>query len=745
MSLLKKKKNKILALTILAGLMTSASLGSTIFYSIADNSLSRDVDSTGIVDASLVPINDVISPDSLRSNRDNNIKKLEGKDLQPTVKEEEKRIIIPEKKEEKPQPAIPDVSHSTSTPIDKPRVENKIRRTTKIKIAGTEVEAEVEGYPGFTVHAYDQSRRISNPKPYTNQIVSKILSVEVTEDLKKNVISRALGSDEGKGEGLFDNTLFNVATRELESNETLTTITETAKRQYGWQSFIERYIQLLDSGNVEKFLTDKAKPQYPEMKVKLPKDELRVWLILNLDKSKFNKMASRSEAYLKEGLTIDPRNAFINENGEIDSYGWNVPDEYNTVTSRQQRDNSERRVFGYNSWHSRTSYDIENGNYEGWNTTRVDLKNDPVFKEYKIDEDAGIKITKLERKNRVEEKNGLINEGVVVEIDASNTKGYDRLESLIKEFQSKGQKITSYRIKNMGEKDSAQAFGKILAALPTELPQLELFFSDRDPNTASLINLEDKKIKELSLYTNGNSLKQAWSFNPLSFRNTEWINTIDYNVSSEYGRNAKIYTRVTFNTLAFDEKDYNNGNLERINDGLRMAYYARNNEPIFQGGFGPGLNPDTKLGDNSYPSGLDFSRVTKIKSLKGLVFNDTQNPGNGSRKITELTLFNDKDYFEISLDELSKANMEHLSTGGSPVSPKLYFSNGSTTTKMRITTNGTSQLDQSAISNLNSYFSYNEALKASKTIQVDNSNSTLAQSLKNLGYNVETSSNNIIT
>ncbi|WP_434336001.1 putative immunoglobulin-blocking virulence protein [Mycoplasma capricolum subsp. capricolum] len=742
MSLLKKKKNKILAFAILAGLMTSASIGSTVFYSIADNSLSRDVDSTGIVDASLIPINDVISPNSIQSNRDNNIKKVEGENLQPTVKEEKKIIIIPDKEQEKPQAAIPEANHTTRVTEEKPKIQKPTKTTTTINIAGTQVEGEVEGYPGFTVHKYDQERGLSNPKPYTNQIVGKIISIQVTDQLRKNVVDRALGEAEGKGVGLFDNTFFNVASN-LSSNEDIATVTETIKRQHDYQSFIERYIKLLDSGKVVEFLKDSAKPEYPKKKQELDKDQLRIWLILNLDKSKFNKMASRSEAYLKEGLTIDPRNAFINENGEIDSNAWSPPDSHNTVTSRLQRDNSERRVFGYNSYYNRSSDSIENGDYPGWTRTEIDVETDSTFKIYNIKKDEGIKITKLERKDKVEEKNGLINEGVVVEVDASNDKGYQKLESLIKEFKNKGQKITSYRIKNMGVKDSGQKFGDILSALPDEIPQLELFFSDRDPSTASLINLENKSIKELSLYTNGNSLKKAWSFNPLSFKKTEWINTIDYNVSAQYGRNANIYTRVTFNTLAFDAKDYNgNNDFQRINDGLRIAYYARNNEPIFQGGLGPGNNPDTKLGGNSYPTGLDFSRVTQIKSLRGLEFGDTQNPGNGSRKITELTLYNNDAVFEVSSDELSKANLQHLSTGNSPEKPKLHFSNGNTTTKMRIKG---SSLDDAAIENLKKYFEYNESLKANKIIQIDSGNSTLENQLRNLGFTVESSTSSIIT
>ncbi|SYV95902.1 Uncharacterised protein, partial [Mycoplasma putrefaciens] len=62
----------------------------------------------------------------------------------------------------------------------------------------------------------------------------------------------------------------------------------------------------------------------------------------------------------------------------------------------------------------------------------------------------------------------------------------------------------------MGESDGGQKFKDILKELPDELPQLELFFSDRQTNTSSLIALENKKIKELSLYTTGNSLRESW-------------------------------------------------------------------------------------------------------------------------------------------------------------------------------------------------------------------------------------------
>jgi uncharacterized protein UU044 len=58
----------------------------------------------------------------------------------------------------------------------------------------------------------------------------------------------------------------------------------------------------------------------------------------------------------------------------------------------------------------------------------------------------------------------------------------------------------------MGKSDSSQKFVDILKTLPNQLPLLELFFSAGSHNTSSLIALKDKKIKELGLFTLGNSL-----------------------------------------------------------------------------------------------------------------------------------------------------------------------------------------------------------------------------------------------
>ncbi|WP_434335479.1 putative immunoglobulin-blocking virulence protein [Mycoplasma capricolum subsp. capricolum] len=750
MYFLKKKKNKILMYALVASLATSLSFGSVIYYSISDANISFETSSNGITDAELTPINNPID-DAIVSNRDNKLKPNHEKIIRETNKKDQDKLIIPKKEEKeikevaKPEPK-PEIIKPETT-INKP---SRTKVKSQIVINGVTVNAEIEAPPGFIVHDQDKSRNIANPtRPYQNHIVEKILSIEVTQALRDSVVKNSLTGGEGydKGAGLFQNTLTNVISREIEENKgnihkALENLEAISKQNSDFfNSSIERYKRLLDSKNVIEYLKLEAKIQYPKLKGEFKtKTQEYLWLINNLDHSKFTKIASTSEKYLKEGLTISPRSAFINENGEIDSHGWGPPDAYNTVTSRLQRDNSTYRVFDYDQYYNRSSDRIENGTYPGW--TKKDVTND-FTSSFGFSKSDGITISRLTRDNKTNAE-GKINSGLVLELDVSNTKAYEKSKELIEKFKSHSEKITSYRIKNMGEISSDQKFIEILSALPEDIPQLELFFSDKATNTASLIALENKKIKELSLYTNGNSLRNSWSYNPLALRNTTWINTIDYNVSAQYSSHQKITTRITFNTLAFDQKDFENNSYQRINDGLRMVYYARNNEPFFQGAFGPGLSPDRSLGDNSYPTGLDFSRVTGIKSLKGLRFDDEYNPSNKPRKIAELTLFNDNSHFEISADELNYANLEHLSTGeNSPIKPKIKFSNGNATTKIRITGNN---ITEKGRQNLEKYFDYSDSLKVgNKQIEVTDTSGQLANKLKDWGYNVTQASDKQFT
>ncbi|UWV94340.1 putative immunoglobulin-blocking virulence protein [Mycoplasmopsis cynos] len=160
--------------------------------------------------------------------------------------------------------------------------------------------------------------------------------------------------------------------------------------------------------------------------------------------------------------------------------------------------------------------------------------------------------------------------------------------------------MTSYRIINIGRNNANQSFINIFKALPDKIPQLELFFETH--NTTSLIALEDKEIDELSLYTTGNSNAGGWSINPWALKKTRlWVNMIDYNVSFDYKPGLRVATRLGFDDIAFEDSDFDGKDFSRINNGIRMVYWVRNNERVFQGGLGAGLKPDRNEGENSYP------------------------------------------------------------------------------------------------------------------------------------------------
>ncbi|VEU69671.1 Uncharacterised protein [Mycoplasmopsis californica] len=723
----KRRKNKILLISILSSVSVSTVLGSVVFFSNSHSGLGRSFISNNVTDANLIPNDNLDLPNTTNSIRDNNIKVIpEPKPITPEVKPAPP-VVTPAQPTPKPTPDSPKpVPQPTPAPTPTPG-----RIWTKVMINGVEVEAEVTPQPDRIVSEADKARGIANVNPYMNQTVGELHKIKVTEELKKKTIDNAL--NDGNKKGLFND--FRLATitdqivddNNLDAAEEMTNYTDNSK--LNWQKILDRFKKLLDSPNVVKFLKPKAQSEYPNKKFK-SETQRYIWLIHNLDQSKFTQMSEGAAAYLEKGLTIDPNNAYINENGEIDAWAFTPPNEYNKVTSRLERDNSERRVFGYKSHEIRSSDVVLKGTYPGW--TKKDVTNNPEYQKYNVGKNDGITISELTRN---EPKDNELNKGIVIEIDAANSSGYAKMKSFIEAPKKDGVAVTSYRIKNMGAKDSGQKFKDILSALPNELPQLELFFSASATNTSSLIALENKHIKELALYTLGNSLLDTWSYNPWALKNVEWINTIDYNVSFEYPKNVPIATRITFNTLAFDASDHPNENdFERINNGLRMVYYTRNNEPFFQGGMGGGLKPDSDEGNNSYPTGLDFSRVPNIKSLRGLVFHDIEKPNNKPRKIKRLTLFNNQDYYEITANELSKAGFENLALGEME-KPKIFFSNGAQTTRIRI--KGTNTLDSAAIVNLGRFFEFNEMLKSSKTIEVDENANELANQLRSIGYNVE--------
>ena len=780
-----KRKTKLLTITIGAVAVSSILLGG-IFYGTSQKSPS----SFGI--ASIDQKENFINKDNLDyqkarpSIKDNNLKEIPKPKPQPKPEPQPTPfpdpIPTPPKKEELKKPEIkpeePKKPEIKPEPIPKPKpqpipqptppVETKPKEellppsppppkeepkpepdpqpqpqqipnqstVRKIELNGVLVDAEVEVPPPRQTFKYDQDNGLSNLNPYTNISVGKIKKVFVTDELRHKSADLVRGNlKRGDYQSLVKDLLDpNIKPEEIDSY--IAMVDKSGYHAKLWSKFKK----LFDTDNVVNFLNEQGKKEYPNMKIKFVSDAHKyAWLYAHLDFSKFTKLSANSEKYLQEGLTPDPDNSYVNENGELDSYAYSPAKEYNTVTSRLANDNANRRVFGYNEWYNRSPNGLANGDYPGWNKSDATAE----FKQYGIKDGDGIKVYKLERQKPQE---GKLNTGYIVDIDADNPDGYQKTKELIQKLNNQNKKITGYRIRNMGKSDSGQKFSDILKALPNELPLLELFFSAGSHNTSALSALETKHIKELGLYTLGNSLLDEWSINPNALRKVEWINSNDYNVSSEYKQGSDIATRITFDTLSFDKNDFNdNANdlrtkLKRINDGLRMVYWTRNNEPFFQGGFGPGLDPDHKEVGNSYPQGLDFSRVPQIRSLRGLIFKDEQKASNNrERKLRRVNFFNDKENYEMSINDLNEAGFsEHIVTN-EPMPPKskITFSNGNATKRIYIKGNGS--LTASGIQNLATLFNLAESLD-SKSVVVDSNNSELKSQLEGLGYKVSDAS-----
>ncbi|QBF34594.1 putative immunoglobulin-blocking virulence protein [Mycoplasmopsis phocirhinis] len=757
MKFFKNKKNKLISLSVLSTISLT-SIASVAIYLAASKPVNAiDYQTNAKASQNFIAKDNLELDKTLNSLIDLNLKEIPKPTPQPKPKPEPKKeikiikITAEDKPKPKPEPKaeVKPVPKPKIEPIQQPKQElnNLISdedrevayedNLANLTLVGVDVHAKIENAKTRQIFKYDVKHSITNPNPYQNDTTGKIISVDVTDKLRKAAVENAKGGPVGLN-GDMIKILIDSYLHIKELNGTKIDNFVKQNSHY-WDKEFWKWQRLFDSENVKKFLNEEGLAQYDTFDFGGSKAYRYLWLYNHIDFSKVTKLSKVAEDYLAKGYVLDQRETYFTENGELESSAYNLPDDYNGTISRLKRDNLTRRVFSYDSPYNRSPDQIRDGSYPGWTSSDVTL-TDNEFKDL-VQTGDGVKIILMTRDKFIENDPKQINQGYVLEIDAANKLGYDKTIKLIQRVKQNNLNVISYRIKNMGENDTAQAFKPILRELPDKILQLELHFSDRATNTGSLIELENKSIKELALYTRGNSLLDEWSINPLALRKTEWINTNDYNVSSEYAAGAVIFTRITFNTLAFDVQDYDKNStnpFERINLGLRMAYYARNNEPFFQGAYGSGLDADHNEGGNSYPTGLDFSRVPEIKSLRGLIFNDIIKSSNNSRKIWRATFYNNDRFFEIDNLNLEQAGFENFAQAFATERPKIKFSNGPTTVGFKIK----EDLSSTAIANL---IRFKELVKNDNKdflgkilVDVDTPNKdSVVQKLQNAGFTVE--------
>ncbi|QKT05370.1 putative immunoglobulin-blocking virulence protein [Mycoplasma sp. OR1901] len=776
------KRKKLISLLLVAATAMSSGAVATLIYNFTKNSSGEQFNyinkqkSPNLINKEELELN---NKKIINSNIDLNLKEIEKKEplviekpkeevkkekiiIKPIERPIEKPKVIEKPKPkpiEQPKPIEKPIEPPAPKPDPVPEPEPEIvpepkpgTADTYIEVEGVRVKAKLKGVKQRQISSYDRVNKIANREEYVAVLSGELISIEVTEELRNKVINNAAAHARALREGKAATGILGYANEIaslVESGEKTATdldwaLNRNENNNWNWRNEYWTFQLLIEHGNFQEFLTEDAKIKYPQMLAeKKFVNELhrKIWIIKNLDFSKFTKMAPEGDRFLKKGMVLDPRSAYLNANGEWTSSGWSGPKQFNGVIMERERNNSQKRAFDYDTAWGRSPEEIQNGTYPGWSKVQINPDYDPNFKEFKIGNIDGLNIFSMQRDGEPKKEEGYINQGYVVEIDASKSGAYERTKTLVKQLTDKKVNVTSYRIKHMGKADAGQNFKEILSALPTDLRQLELYFDAGATNTSSLIALEDKRIKELSLYTDGNASLDSWSINPWALKETAWVNTIDYNNAGGFAKGVTVISRITFDTLAFEESDikkefgddHEDKKFERINQGLRRAYWVRNNEAIFQS-MGPGLNPDHNEKGNGYPMGLDFGRAPSIRTLRGLVFKDIIKPQNGSRQVQRVNFANNEENYKLKLIDLEKAGFENFIPKIPGVQePKITFTNGNATKYLLITDNG--EITSKGIQNITKFFDL--AKNLDRTIRVAKGNTSTIESLKRYGYTVE--------
>nr|WP_318031265.1 hypothetical protein [Mycoplasmopsis bovis] len=233
----------------------------TIYKASSDFDLAKSIFSSDSFDSELANSNNVKHTND--SIRDKNVTekavepiKVEKPKIEPiivkTPKAEESATIEPPKEAPKPVESQPIIASPTTE-----------RR--KININGVEVYAIVEVTPDRKVTEYDIKKGIANRDPYQSTIVNKLVSVEVTDQLRKSTVNKALTS--GDGEGLFDGTFFKVINDLINVDKDSLDIAEGVLKQNSqiWENNLFRYKELLDSDKVVNFLMPGKDVEYKDI------------------------------------------------------------------------------------------------------------------------------------------------------------------------------------------------------------------------------------------------------------------------------------------------------------------------------------------------------------------------------------------------------------------------------------------------------------------------------------------------
>lgn len=379
------------------------------------------------------------------------------------------------------------------------------------------------------------------------------------------------------------------------------------------------------------------------------------WFLLTL-----NMAESEKQKYYEKGM-VPAFGVWPSEIGGLRYTYVNIKDNY--VVQHMIKQN-ESRVLSSSRAEQRTPYQLRNDEYYGWNKFNTTQR----YEKYGASAYDGITVSSYypsdDNKFAKDQKKSEMN---IITLDASNQRGYTKFLNVLNKMISEGVKINGITIKNIGKGSFSADFTNLLKKLPAHIELLSLYLQDYD--ATSLIGLKDKIIDELSISTSLNPLSDKWAMDPLSFGGVKHYSFDYVNNNSGYDRTEEIPGSIIFNTLKFSSSSSKTD----IQKGFKLVFDTKKQFRLYQGAFG----------DGSWPTNLDFSLVSNVKSLEGFplygrVFKLlTLNAKLGDRVFeVDLKNLNKQQWKALIVAGPEKAQMDFKTTTGKLVDINTYYIKG---------------------------------------------------------------------
>lgn len=200
-------------------------------------------------------------------------------------------------------------------------------------------------------------------------------------------------------------------------------------------------------------------------------------------------------------------------------------------------------------------------------------------------------------------------------LDSSDPTALSKFNSILQSLANSHSDLKEVVLQNV-KGEYTKTIEQIISKLPSSITSLRLFVED-NKGLEALSKLENHKLTELSLYSNAQKETGTWAINPNGLKNVDFIkwDFVDKANINLYNPGAKLPGSIRFDTLSWTQDV---GSLDKINEGLKIAFGSKINQRVFQGVFG---------GRGGYPPNLDFSK-TEIKTFSGIKFDEANNEFN---------------------------------------------------------------------------------------------------------------------